>query len=350
MAKGELNGSGKSCADNQRKHTSPEKQRPVPVTEIRRKTGHLDQAAFVRPVMYTCGRARGLEALQFYNGVLDMTVLKDRCMDIGDMRYKGLNMAFLSKTGLALPMPSGIDWVTEEQSNLIGGFMFTCGLSNAGAMCEIDGVKYPFHGQIHLAPAEYCHYGVSGEGKTLLLYAEGRMREAVLQGRNLSMTRRVETHLFQPGFTIRDHIVNEGFSKEPVLLLYHINLGWPLVDEGTRIVIPSSKTRKERMGSPADICGELVLAHDALPDADGKIVCRVENEDLKIGMTLKYSKDALPSLGEWRSEAAGDYVAGLEPGICGVEGRAELLKTGKARYLSPGEKIETELIFEFYDL
>lgn len=350
LAEAKLNGNVKSHPDSHGKRTSTEKQKPVSMTEIRRKTGHLDQAAFVRPMTYTGGRAQGLEALQFYNGVLDFTVLKNRCMDIGDMRYKGINMAFLSKTGLALPMPGGIDWVSEQQSNLIGGFMFTCGLSNVGAMCEIDGVKYPFHGRINLAPAEYCSCGVSGEETNLILHAEGRMREAVLQGRNLSITRRVETQLFQPGFTIKDLIVNEGFSKEPVLLLYHINLGWPLVDESTRIVIPSSKTRRERMGSPIDTAGELVLSHDAVPDADGKVVCCVENEKLKIGMTLTYSKDALPSLGEWRSEAAGDYVAGLEPGLCGVEGRAELLKTGKAKILSPGESIDTELLFVFYDV
>ena len=76
----------------------------------------------------------------------------------------------------------------------------------------------------------------------------------------------------------------------------------------------------------------------------------MENEELGIGASITYRKDQLPALGEWRCLASGDYVIGIEPGLCGVDGRTELLKTGRATILKPGESIKTRIEFNFYDL
>jgi len=264
---------------------------------MKKKIGHLDQAAFVRPVTYQDGRAKGLDALQFYNGVLDFTVLKNRCMDISDMRYKGMNMTFLAKSGLMAPQAFDLDGGLDAQSGLMGGFLFTCGLSNAGIRCEENDIKYPFHGQIRSAPAEGCIFGVDDEDG-IRLFAQGKMREAVLQGIHLSLKRRIETEYMKPGFMITDVIVNESYRDEPLLLIYHINYGWPLLDEDTRVIIPSNEKRREKMGAPIDNCDELVLPHDVIADENGMVVCRVENEKLGIGASLTYSKNELPAFGE----------------------------------------------------
>lgn len=316
---------------------------------MKKKIGHFDQVAFVRPITYTDGRAKGLDALQFYNGVLDFTVLKNRCMDIGDMRYKGTNIAFFARSGLMAPQIFDLEWNLHEQSGLMGGFMFTCGLSNTGSRCEEGGLRYPCHGQIRATAAEECRWGTEQNGK-IRLYAQGKMSEAVLQGIHLTLRREIETNYLRPGFTIADTITNEGYKEEPVLLVYHTNFGWPLLDEDTRVVIPSEVERRERMSAPQDDAEEIVIAHNAIADEHGYVVCRVENDRLGIGASMTYLKDQLPCLGEWRSEVSGDYVTGIEPGICGVEGRAELLKSGKARFLKPGESLHTRIDFCFYDL
>ena len=41
---------------------------------------------------------------------------------------------------------------------------------------------------------------------------------------------------------IIDTVTNHGFDLTPHMLLYHINLGWPLVDEGSRLVAPIART------------------------------------------------------------------------------------------------------------
>lgn len=312
----------------------------------RRKVGHPEQAAFVRSVRYTDGRARGLEALQFYNGVLDFTVLKDKCLDFGDMRYRGVNAAFLAKTGLMAPQCFDLDMHLDQQSGLMGGFMFTCGLSNAGARCEIDGESFPFHGKIRSAPAESLSYGATAERT---LFAEGIMREAVLQGRSLALKRRIETVYQQPSLSIHDTITNEGFGREPVMAIYHINFGWPFLDEDTVITIPSLTPLPDRFGSPCDRCEETVIPHDAVAGEDGYVTCRVENSSLGMGVSVRYKKEELPCLGEWRSSASGDYVLGIEPGLCGIDGRKKMLESGSIRELEAGESIEARLTIRFYD-
>jgi len=311
-----------------------------------RKLGHREQAAFVRSIQYTDGRARGLEALQFYNGVLDFSVLKDKCLDLGDMRYRGVNVAFLAKTGLMAPQSFDLDMDLDQQAGLMCGFMFTCGLSNAGARCEIDGESFPFHGKIRSAPAESLSYGVNPE---LTLFAEGIMREALLQGRNLSLKRRIETMYLQPSFSIHDTITNEGYRLEPVMMIYHINFGWPLLDDNTVIAIPTLTPLSNRFGPPFDRSEEIVTPHDAIADEEGYVICRVENSSLGIGAMVKYKKENLPYLGEWRCVASGDYVLGIEPGLCGVDGRKSMLESGSIRELKAGESLETSLTIQFYD-
>jgi len=64
---------------------------------------------------------------------------------------------------------------------------------------------------------------------------------------------------------------------------------------------------------------------------------------------VKYKKENLPYLGEWRCVASGDYVLGIEPGLCGVDGRKSMLESGSIRELKAGESLETSLTIQFYD-
>ncbi len=41
---------------------------------------------------------------------------------------------------------------------------------------------------------------------------------------------------------IEDRITNEGFEPAPLMLLQHCNLGFPLVDAATRLVLPAHTT------------------------------------------------------------------------------------------------------------
>ena len=63
-------------------------------------TGNMQQLAYVRPVTYEEGRARGMKAYDVKNGPLRFAVMADKCIDIAEVSFLGHNISFLSKPGL----------------------------------------------------------------------------------------------------------------------------------------------------------------------------------------------------------------------------------------------------------
>ena len=63
-------------------------------------------------------------------------------------------------------------------------------------------------------------------------------------------------------------------------------------------------------------------------------------------MTLRYDRQNLPYLVEWKQMGEGDYVCGLEPGTWAPEGRAEARRRGELRRIAPGETVRFALEFQ----
>ena len=89
------------------------------------------------------------------------------------------------------------------------------------------------------------------------------MRQEIAYGENLSLTRRYETELGASSFRIRDVVMNEGWFETPHQLLYHFNIGFPLLDDGAEVLAPGAQEPagpvvhdRRRAG-----CAELPLAH-----------------------------------------------------------------------------------------
>ncbi len=67
----------------------------------------------------------------------------------------------------------------------------------------------------------------------------------------------------------------------------------------------------------------------------------------KLELTMRYKKEQLPFLAHWKMMGEGEYVVGLEPANCHVEGRLkekEVFKT--LQYIQPGEIKHAGLEFE----
>ena len=69
------------------------------------------------------------------------------------------------------------------------------------------------------------------------------MREGELFGENLVLRRSIETVYGFKTVAIIDEIENQGFRDEPLMLLYHINIGYPLLDAGTELLAPFAKEK-----------------------------------------------------------------------------------------------------------
>ena len=100
--------------------------------ELLKQLGNIGQIAGIRESRLLHGRGEGIAIAEFYNAAgLRFTVVPDRCMDLFDLSYKGVNLGFQSKNGLTSPQafcPS--DGEFSEQWP--GGMLVTCGLGNVG--------------------------------------------------------------------------------------------------------------------------------------------------------------------------------------------------------------------------
>ena len=324
--------------------------------ELLRRVGSVQQLACIRPMTYTEGRCAGLRAYEVKNGPLEYKVLADKCLDVGELSYRGINFSFLSKPGLQ----GRNHYDTRGQEalrSIMGGMFFTAGLENICAPCTVDGTEYPMHGRIRTTPAEHLSAGAAWEGEDYVLRISGEMREGELFGENLVLRRSLETVLGQKSLTLTDEIENQGFRDEPLMLLYHINIGYPLLDEGTRLLAPTrSVTPRDQAASghedrwnlmdpPRDNEPEYVFIHDMAWDSKGNGVVCVVNDRLKLGLKIQFTGEHLPYFMEWKSTASGDYVLGLEPANSSVYGRPYHEAEGSLHRLSPFAKERNVLTF-----
>ena len=58
--------------------------------------GSMQQAAYIRPVTFAEGRSTGLKAYEVKNGPLCYKLTADKCLDMSELSYKGVNFSFLS--------------------------------------------------------------------------------------------------------------------------------------------------------------------------------------------------------------------------------------------------------------
>lgn len=121
--------------------------------ELLKQLGNIGQIAGIRESRLLRGRGEGIAIAEFYNAAgLRFTVVPDRCMDLFDLSYKGVNLGFQSKNGLTSPQafcPS--DGEFSEQWP--GGMLVTCGLGNVGGHAT-NGGQFPTHGRISHVPAQ----------------------------------------------------------------------------------------------------------------------------------------------------------------------------------------------------
>lgn len=189
----------------------------------------------------------------------------------------------------------------------------------------------------------------------------GEMREAELFGENLVLRRQIETRLGQKSLTVADEIENQCFCAQPLMILYHINIGYPLLDEGTELLVPTGSViardkdsaghedRWNVMDAPKDNEPEYVFIHDMIWDRNGCGTVCVINSKLALGLKISFSGDHLPYFMEWKSIASGDYVLGLEPANASVYGRAFHEKENSLHRLAPFAVEKNKLTFTVLD-
>ena len=98
--------------------------------------GHDSQIYGIEEHRLVDGRGAGMRILEINNGKgIELAVTPDRAGDIARLRFKGINMSYMSPCGYVSPAYYdciGSNWL----KSFTAGFLTTCGLQAVGFPCN----------------------------------------------------------------------------------------------------------------------------------------------------------------------------------------------------------------------
>ncbi|MCL4394297.1 MAG: aldose 1-epimerase family protein [Chloroflexi bacterium] len=324
-------------------------------SELLGYVGDLSQIAGIKLGEWVDGVERGVRVADVRTGSgLSFTVLLDRGMDIGPAAFQGMPLAWVSPTGWAHPMyyePQGNGWLRTFG----GGLMVGCGLTYLGAAGEDEGESLGLHGRLSLLPAERVRVDQAWQADECSFWIEGELRQARVFGENLRLKRRITVDLGGNRIAVHDRVDNLGAAATPLMVLYHINLGFPFLDENAELVAEPHPVEPRdaaaepglnewmRFQKPTSGYAEQVFYHDLPADKTGWAGIQLVNRPRKLGLSVRCDKAALPNLVQWKMMGQGTYVLGIEPANCRAGGRSQERARGTLQFLQPGEQREFQL-------
>ena len=268
--------------------------------------GHETQLSGVEEHRLVGGKGDGMRLYEATNGKgLELTLSPDRNGDITRLRYKGINMSYFSPCGYVAPAyydKVGANWL----QSFTAGFLTTCGLQAVGTPCIDDGEELPLHGSIANQPCAQSYW--------------------------------------------------EEDDKE-MEILYHMNMGYPLLDEDSEVTIPSVEVRARDDHAQEDIANWMHMEkpqgdyqercyYHKFEGADGK--AGIYQPKLNVGLEISFDASKLDGFVEWKMMGVRDYVLGLECGNCYPDGRDVMRKTGMLKFLKPGEAVDYHVDIKLY--
>jgi hypothetical protein len=295
---------------------------------------------------------------------LRLKVLIDRAMDVGEAFFNEHSLAWLSHTGATTPQPfsdKGIDWLRTWG----GGLITTCGLTHVGGPETDKFGERGLHGLVSNIQAEVeSIIQPNPFDDKLEMSITGTIKETQIFGPSLELKRTISCTLGKSLIRIHDEVINRGNTPAPHMLLYHCNLGWPLVDEGSVLIwkgewqprFPDGNNKIFKKGNDFHTCpaplddhlgtGEEVAIIDAEADDSGNCKCGVHNPKLGIALAFRFQKSQLPWLSNWQHWGRGEYVTGLEPGTHPPIGQAKAREQKSLIMIAPGESRKYDLELE----
>lgn len=305
--------------------------------------GHESQLYGIEEHRLVGGRGDGMRLYEVNNGKgLELTISPDRNGDITRLRYKGINLSYMSPCGYVAPAyydSIGSNWL----GSFTAGFLTTCGLQAVGSPCIDEGEELPLHGSIANTPCEQAYY-TEENGKLIIRTVT---KDEVIFGRKLRLYREIAVSTSENSFTIQDTVENTGDRVEPFEILYHMNMGYPLLDEESVITIPSVQVTPRDGHAAEDIDNWMHMEkptagyqercyYHKFADRNGR--AKIYQPKLDMGLEIQFDASELDGFVEWKMMGIRDYVLGLECGNCYPDGRDVMRRTGMLKFLQPGER------------
>ncbi|HWM17849.1 MAG TPA: aldose 1-epimerase family protein [Microbacterium sp.] len=319
---------------------------------LRERIGSLAQVVRVDSFIEAEGAARGARRLRLVNGGgIEVDVHPDRGLDLGQVTVDGVPVAWIAPPGITAPEayePEGNGWLRTFG----GGLLATCGLDTFGPPSVDAGDVLGQHGRIGTQKATIVRAEATSEG----VVVEGVVRQSAVFGENLVLRRRITSAAGSDTVRIEDTVTNESFHEQPIMVLYHMNLGWPLLGDDTTVTVPASRTTprdadaerglegRSEVGPPVADFREQVFVHEL--ETEDVIQVVVANPQNGLEFALAISGAQLPCVYQWKMVGQGHYVLGIEPANTpNVFGRAAARAAGQLPVLAPGGSVDYTVEF-----
>ncbi len=290
----------------------------------------------------------GMRIIEAYNSSgLCFTLLPDRGLDIWAASYKGIPLTWISQ-GSPFPSDFGLSWLRQFN----GGLLTTCGLTHVGPpeSDESTGEYRDLHGRYsrlraHEISLERHWYG----SEDYSVWLTGIVSESSMFGEQLVLRRSVGLELGRPTITLWDTVTNVGDTPTPLMVLYHFNLGFPLIKAGTLLHTPNlavyARDEPARLGlsrwweyrEAEARSQEQVYFHHLKAKSNG--FTRIMIGDDQCAIVLDWDTTALPYFTQWKNARQAMYVSGIEPGNCIPEGRNSAQRSHRLMILEPGQEM-----------
>ena len=203
-----------------------------------------------------------------------------------------------------------------------GGLLVTCGLKSIGTPEENRNRKCALAWSHIKYTCRKSEYRSVSKNRKLYFKISGKVRESKALNYNLELKRTILVEAGTNKIILDDVVENLSFHEEEFMLLYHFNIGHPILDKAARLlthskeVLPRDKDAENQSEAynsylqPTKDYKDIVYYHNLEDDND---ICTVAivNEEINMGITLKFNKSELDCFTQWKFTALGNYVAGM---------------------------------------
>jgi len=310
------------------------------------------------------GPRDGVDVVHVDNGTIRFVVVPTRGMGLWKAWCDGEQIGWNSPVPgpvhpalVPLSDPSGLGWLDGFDELLA-----RCGLESNGAP-EFDGqgkLLYGLHGRIANKPAHSVQVSVDGE--TGEIAVEGIVDEIRFHFFKLRLHTTIRTRVGENTIEVHDRVENLSASPTDMQMLYHINVGPPLLGPGARVVAPV-QTLVPRDARAVEGIDDWADYHAPLPgyqeqvyllalqsDPRHRTGVLLKNPSGDRGVSVHFDTRQLPCFTLWKNQIAqpDGYVTGIEPATNFPNPHGFEQRQGRVVSLAPGASCSFDLALRIH--
>lgn len=315
------------------------------------------------------GKQEGVDIIEVDNGSLKFTIVPTRGMGILKAELDGMQLGWNSPVKevvhpqfINLQERAGLGWLDGFNEWIVRcgiEFMGHPGkdnfITNVGNKAEMP---LTLHGKIANIPASEVEILIDQEPPHLIRI-RGIVYERMFYGPKFKLWTEISTTPGSNSLRMDDKITNQGGFDQEFEILYHVNFGPPLLEEGAQFVgaikevfpfnAHAAKYINHYKIYEDPVLGFIEQVYCMHPYADDNKMTQImiQNKAANRALSMTFSVDQLPIVNLWKNTSSLEegYVTGLEPGTSFPYNRRIERKFGRVPILKGGESRDFTIEF-----